>query len=148
MKKRMPTVKSVMTPFPHAVSLDAPLSAAREFLTEHHIRHLPVVDNGRLVGIVTDRDIKLLLGPDFDYPPESELSVRDAYVEDAYIVDLNTPLDGVLATMAERRLGSAVVTRKGQLAGVLTATDVCRAFARFLRETYPADGDGGPGEAA
>lgn len=148
MKKRMPTVKSVMTPFPHAVALDAPLSAAREFLSAHRIRHLPVVDGERLVGIVTDRDIKLLLGPDFDYPPESELSVRDAYVENAYVVDLNEPLDGVLATMAERRLGSAVVTRKEKLAGVLTATDVCRAFARFLRETYPTAATGGPGDAA
>jgi CBS domain-containing protein len=55
-------------------------------------------------------------------------------VRDAYIVDLETPLDEVLDHMAANQIGSAIVTRQGKLAGVFTTTDACRSFAEFLRE--------------
>ena len=137
--KRMPRVKSVMTPFPHSVELDAPVGACRDFMMEHQIRHLPVTDNKKLIGVVTDRDIKLFLGPDFDYPKESELTVRDVYIAEAYIVDLNEVLDTVLLTMAQKHLGSALVTRKGKLVGIFTVTDACRSFGEFLRDQFPSD---------
>jgi CBS domain-containing protein len=129
-----------MTPFPYSIAIDAPVSEALEFMRRAKIRHLPVVENDVLKGIVSDRDIKLLLGPDFAYPRAEELSVREAMAADAYIVDLSTPLDAVLDHMATHRLGSALVTRKGKLAGVFTATDACRAFADMLvREFGAAD---------
>ena len=127
-----PTIKTAMTPFPHSVDIKAPIGEARSFMREHRIRHLPVTEEGALIGIVTDRDIKLLLGPDFDYPEPGELVVGDAMVEESYVVDLNTPLVDVLDHMVEQRLGSALVTRKGKLAGVFTTTDACRVLAELL----------------
>ena len=129
---RKPTLAGAMTPFPHSVDINAPIDEAQAFLREHKIRHLPVTDGGVLVGVVTDRDIKLMLGPDFAYPEPQTLKVSDAMVEEPYVVDLRTPLAEVLRTMASKRLGSALVTRKGKLAGVFTSTDACRAFAEFL----------------
>jgi CBS domain-containing protein len=134
--KRIPTVKTVMTPFPHSVDLRATVDHAREFMREHRIHHLPVTENGQLVGLVSDRDIKLVLGPDFAYPPEKSVTVGDVMVRDAYIVDLNTRLDEVLEHMSGHQLGSALVTREGRLAGVFTTTDACRHFADFLREQF------------
>jgi acetoin utilization protein AcuB len=142
---RKPTLAGAMTPFPHSVDINAPLDEAQEFLREHKIRHLPVTDGGVLVGVVTDRDIKLLLGPDFAYPEPQTLSVSDAMVEDTYVVDLRTPLATVLEHMASKRLGSALVTRKGKLAGVFTTTDACRAFAAMLA---PNQDDPGENDAA
>jgi acetoin utilization protein AcuB len=132
--KRAPALKNVMTPFPYSVDADAPVDEALRFMREHRIRHLPVIDGGKLAGLVSDRDIKLMLGPDFAYPSARELKVRDVFVPDSYIVELATPLVDVLAHMAEHRLGSAVVTRNGKLAGVFTTTDACRAFAAHLRD--------------
>jgi acetoin utilization protein AcuB len=126
-----------MTPFPYSVDIGAPVQQAQEFMRTHKIRHLPVTENGTLIGVVTDRDIKLLLGPDFDYPAPADVKVSDAMVQEAYIVDLNTPLASVLEHMAEERIGSAVVTRKGKLAGVFTSIDAYRVFADFLRNEYP-----------
>ncbi len=140
--KKLPSIKTVMTPFPYSVAADASVDEASAFMREHHIRHLPVTDNGQLVGVVSDRDIKLMLGPDFAYPDSKELKVRDAMVRDAYVVDLDSRLDLVLSHMAEHHLGSAVVTRKGRLAGVFTATDACRNFAEFLREQVRRAGGG------
>jgi len=141
--RTIPAVKSVMTPFPYAVDLQASLADAQGLMREHHVRHLPVIDEHALVGMLSDRDIKLLLGPDFDYPEPAGLTVADAYQPESYTVDLNTPLDMVLLEMAERHVGSVVVTRKGNLAGIFTATDACREFGLLLQKRR-----GGPDEAA
>jgi len=139
--KRMPTLKSVMTPFPYSVDSDASVDEALKFMREHKIRHLPVTKDGELTGIVSDRDIKLMLGPEFAYPKASELKVGDAMIVDAYTVDIATRLDGVLRHMAEQRLGSVLVTRKGKLVGVFTHTDACAVFADWLTSQFPASGD-------
>ncbi len=139
----IPAVKSVMTPFPYAVPLQSSLADAQAMMREHRVRHLPVIDGHQLVGVLSDRDIKLILGPDFDYPPPGELTVADAYQSDSYTVDLNTPLDAVLLEMAEQHIGSALVTRKGGLAGIFTATDACREFGLLLKKRR-----GSPNEAA
>jgi CBS domain-containing protein len=97
-----------------------------------------VTSRATIVGLVTDRDIKLVLGPDFGYPSEKELKVRDACVEDPYIVLASTPVATVAGTMAKRHIGSAIITKNEKLVGVFTSTDACRALAKLL----------GPPEAA
>ncbi|WP_448508244.1 CBS domain-containing protein [Immundisolibacter sp.] len=87
----MPEIRRIMTPFPHTIAADAPMSEAREFLNHHRLHHLPVMDGEQLVGIISDRDLKLLLGLDPDYTQRTDLRVRDAMVTDVYVVDLNTP---------------------------------------------------------
>lgn len=137
----VPKLKNVMTPFPYAMEADAPIEQAIEFLRTHKIRHLPVTTKGELTSVVCDRDIKLLLGPDFAYPNTRDLKVRDAMVKDCYIVDLSTPLAAVVRHMAAERIGSAVVTRRGKLAGVFTTNDACRALADYLDDVTAVDGD-------
>ena len=95
-------------------------------------RHLPVTLAGAIVGVLTDRDIKLVLGPDFDYPNEAELTVRDAYVERPCVVNASTPVATVARTMAENHIGSAIVTKNDKLVGIFTVTDACRALAEVL----------------
>ena len=133
-----PQIITFMTPFPYSIDLDAPIAEARAFMSKHHIRHLPVMAGNDIAGVVTDRDIKLMLGPDFAYPSERELTVRDVAVQDPYIVAANTPADEVAEEMASRHIGSALVTREGKLVGVFTASDACRALAKVLREAWPA----------
>lgn len=139
-----PQLKNVMTPFPYSVDAEAPIEQAMEFLRTHKIRHLPVTAKGVLTSVVSDRDIKLVLGPDFAYPNSRDLKVRDAMVKDCYIVDLSTPLSAVLRHMATQRIGSAIVTRRGKLAGVFTTNDACRVFADYLDDVTAIDGDDEP----
>jgi len=131
-----PKLKSAMTPFPHSVPLDAPIGVARKLMLDNHVHHLPVTEKGQLVGIVTDRDIKLLLGPEFGSPDPKELTVEDAYVSDSFIVNLETPLMDVLSTMVDRHLGAVLVTAHGRLAGIFTAMDACRVLHDHLETTY------------
>ena len=131
-----------MTPFPYSISETAPLEEAQAFMRTKKIRHLPVTRDGSPIGMITDRDIKLVLGPDFAYPEPGELTVAQVMIPEVYSVDLDERIDNVLAHMAELHIGSALVTKKGKLVGVFTATDACRAFAEHLRDEFgPQGGD-------
>jgi acetoin utilization protein AcuB len=102
-------------------------------MRKHSFRHLPVTSAGEIVGMLTDRDIKLILGPEFDYPREAELKVRDAYVEHPCIVPASTPVGSVAQTMADKHIGSAIVVKGNKLVGIFTVTDACRALAEVLK---------------
>jgi len=130
--KRNPQIVAFMTPFPYSIDVDAPLEDARKLMREHVFRHLPVTSDGRLVGILTDRDIKLVLGPDFGSPNEREMRVRDAYVERLCVVPASATVAAVARTMADQRIGSAIVTKDDKLVGIFTVTDACRALAEIL----------------
>ena len=137
-----PRLKNVMTPFPHSVELSAALGEARGMMLDLKVRHLPVTVDHELKGLISDRDIKLVLSPELGSPDPKELTVEDAYVADSYMVDLEQPLREVLRAMAERHIGAAVVTAHGRLAGIFTATDACRAFADHLvTQFHPGEGD-------
>jgi acetoin utilization protein AcuB len=140
----IPSMGSVMTPFPHFVTIDDSLLQARTLMVEHDVRHLPVKNVEALVGVLTDRDIKRALDPDLGLPPKEELFVRDVFVPDAYIVDLHERLDRVLEHMFQHHIGSTLVTRAGRLVGIFTTMDACRLFCEHLRSLFPS----GPGDAA
>lgn len=133
----IPSIGSIMTPFPYVVQADDSLLAARALMVEHDVRHLPVKDGATLVGVLTDRDLKRALDPSLGLPPKEELFVRDIFVPDAYIVDIGEPLDGVLDHLSSQHIGSALVTKNGRLAGIFTLTDAARLFSRHLRSLFP-----------
>ena len=138
--KRNPQVIAFMTPFPHSIDIDAPLARARKMMREGAFRHLPVTCGGAIVGIVTDRDIKLLLGPDFGNPEERELKVRDAYIDKPCVVPASTPVAAVARAMAEHHIGSAIITKNNKLVGIFTVTDGRRARDAIL-DGHPAETD-------
>ena len=133
----IPSIGSVMTPFPCVVQVNDSVLAARALMVEHEVRHLPVKDGSTLVGVLTDRDLKRALDPSLGLPPKEELFVRDVFVPDAYIVDVGEPLDSVLDQLSSQHIGSALVTKSGRLVGIFTLTDAARLFSRHLRALFP-----------
>lgn len=140
---RIPSMRSVMTPFPQSIDVGSAVREARELMVRFGVRHLPVTEKKMLVGVVTDRDIKRALDPDLGYPPKEELFVSDVAVFEPYIVDASEQLDTVLLTMAEERIGCALVVQEGKLAGIFTTTDACRLFGEYLRTEFAGTPDGG-----
>jgi acetoin utilization protein AcuB len=119
-----------MTSAVHCIGSDQPLSVAHEMMRTHAIRHLPVLKAGKLVGILSLRDLHLvetLPGAD----PE-KITVDEAMTEDLYAVGPTTDLREVAVEMANRKLGSAVIVEKGKLRGLFTTTDALRALAEVL----------------
>ena len=134
----IPHVASAMTPFPYAIDVNDTLRHGRAMMVQHDVRHLPVLREHALVGILTDRDLKRALDPALGLPPLDELFVRDVYMPEPYSVDSSTPLDVVLEHMATHHIGSTIVTKHGRVAGIFTATDACRVYCEHLRKLFPS----------
>ena len=123
-------VGSAMTAFPHSIDVNEDVVTAQVMTDEHDCHHLPVTSEGAVVGVITDRDIQVAAALASGEPPATR--VREVCHMPAFVVDADAPLGRTVAEMGERRISSAVVTRGGELVGILTATDVCRLFAQKL----------------
>jgi len=138
--KNPPNLTHAMTPFPYSVELSASFDEASQLMGHHDVRHLPVTDNNVVVGVITDRDLTSAMDLHSKAGAPGDLNVRDLYIADPYIVSVDEPLDNVLLTMAERHIGSAIVTKGGKLVGMFTSVDAFRCFGEYLREHFPRPG--------
>jgi acetoin utilization protein AcuB len=129
--KQMPQIQKYMTPMPHTIGRDISLKTALGMMREHRIRHLPVQEGGKLIGILTDRDLKLASG----FADAANLKVEEVMSPDPYTVAPEAPLDRVVLEMAEHKYGSAIIVQgNGKVVGIFTAVD----GLRVLGETLPA----------
>ncbi|MFO0713399.1 MAG: CBS domain-containing protein [Sandaracinus sp.] len=130
MAKAIPTIQKYMTTAPHSIGTEQTLAHAHEVLRSHHIRHLPVLQGGKLVGMLTQRDLALVETLK-DVDPNS-VKVEDAMSGEVYTVSPDAPLDEVVQEMAEKKYGSAVVVSNHKVVGIFTTVDVCSALADLL----------------
>lgn len=131
--KQMPQIQKVMTAMPHTVGQDIPIKTALEMMRTHRIRHLPVQERGKLVGVLTDRDVKLASS----FAGAAEMKVEDVMTPDPYTVKPETPVDYVAAEMAEHKYGCAIVLQpNGKVVGIFTAIDGLRFLVDTLKINY------------
>ncbi len=134
MKERVP-VGAYMTRGPYAVGPREPLGNARHLMMKYAIRHLPVRTEGKLVGILSDRDVGTvwLLA----HAPHDELVVEDAMTPGPYAVGPDEPLADVVRVMADRKIDSTVVVEDDRIVGVFTSTDAMHALVDALEGKLP-----------
>jgi len=130
MSKSIPQIKKYMTTDVQTIGDDQPMSAAHRMMRDQRIRHLPVLHQGKVVGIVTDRDLRLVETLS-DVDP-TKVAVSEAMTPDPYVVSPDAALDEVVATMAAKKYGSAVISDHGHVVGIFTTVDACSAFADLL----------------
>ena len=119
-----------MTTTPHTIGDHTPIIEAAAMMREHHIRHLPVLHGGKIVGIITARDIALVEGLQGADP--RKILVSDTMTNDAYTVEPTSLVSEVAATMAEHKYGCAIVAQNNKVVGVFTTVDVCRVLAEVF----------------
>lgn len=132
--KSVPTLATTMTPFPHSIDVNQPVTDAMAMMEEHGFHHLPVTEDGHLVGVLSERDIRFLDSPFSNASLNDDLFVKDVYTSRAFVVDIHDSLEDVLQIMAEKHLGSTLVTKNGKLAGILTQIDVYKKFAELIHK--------------
>src|SRR6185503_18689881 len=103
----IPHIQKYMSTDVQTIGDEQPMSVAHRLMREQHIRHLPVLRQGRLVGIVSDRDLHLIETLR-DVDP-TKISVSEAMTPEPYVVSPEAALDEVVSTMAHKKYGSAVV---------------------------------------
>ncbi len=129
----MPPMSRYMTLQPWTIRKGATMAQAHELMREHAVRHLPVLEAGALVGVVTERDLALI-----ETLPGGDprvMTVEDAMVSDVYAVGPDDPVDRVVEHMADHKHGSAVVVdRRGAVQGIFTTIDALQVLADVLRK--------------
>jgi acetoin utilization protein AcuB len=121
------SIQEVMTEQPITIGRNESLATAHEMMRIHGCRHLPVLEHGDLVGIVTQRDLYLLetiAGVDLT----TDL-VDECMTTDAYAVLPDAPLVEVAGHMATEKCSCAVVIERGRVIGIFTTTDALRVLA-------------------
>ena len=115
-----------MSVSPTTVSPELPAFNALELMRESDIRHLPVVDEGVLVGIVSERD--LLFAERLGSTRSGLLTVSALMARDPFILQVDSSLSDAVRTMIRDKFGSAVVLDRGNVVGVFTTIDALRAL--------------------
>jgi acetoin utilization protein AcuB len=126
-----------MTPCPVAIHPERTLAEAHSLMRAHGVRHLPVVDEDRVVGVVSLNDL-LLLESLPDVEPD-QVAVEEAMVGHPYMVWIDTPVIVVLEQMLARRLDSVLVVdhvglASGRVAGIFTPVDAMQALKALTSE--------------
>jgi acetoin utilization protein AcuB len=132
------TIEAFMSRSVHTIGTRSPLTEAHRMMNEHAIRHLPVLEGGKLVGLLSQRDLHLIETLR-DVDPKQVL-VEEAMTQDAYAVAPETPLAEVARTMGVHKYGSAVVVRGEQVLGIFTTTDALRALDEVLTRAGRLEG--------
>ena len=112
-------------------------------MDKHGIRHLPVQENSKIIGIVSERDLHHYVKRRSSAAEKHRVCARDIMVPEPFIAPFRTPLNEVVFEMAKRRIGSVIVQRQGKLAGILSAIDVCRILGEYLEALFPTGSRGG-----
>jgi acetoin utilization protein AcuB len=136
------TVKEWMTQPVTTIGADAPVRQAAELMKTRQIRHLPVVENdGRLIGIVTDGDLRQMIFDPMIHERLGDvvealggLTVRDIMTWAVITVRPDSGIRQAARLMREQKVGALPVVEAGRVVGMLTERDLLRALETLIRD--------------
>ena len=132
-------IKDIMTKNPITAESDTLVLEAQKIMREHNIRRLPIVDKGKLTGIVTQHDL-LAASPspatslsiyELNYLL-SKMKVKEIMKKNPVTVGPDTPFEEALRIGQEKKIGSFPVVENGKLVGIATESDIVRVLTRAL----------------
>lgn len=130
MSKAIPQIQRFMSTTPLTINSDLTLLHAKQFMQEHQIRHLPVLEAGHIVGIISEKDIDYIQG--FRGVDLKLEKVQNAMSLEPYTVEADAHLDEVCEYMARNKLGSVLVQDNKKLVGIFTWVDALSAMNTLL----------------
>src|SRR5262245_15255220 len=138
-------VRSRMTADVVTASPETTIAEALALTRKHRIRHLPIVSEDQLVGLVTDRDLRLAMPPIWAEQQGDELrdALRTKTVAEFMVKSIVTttpisPIEQAARLLYEHKIGCLPVMDEGKLVGILTETDVLRSFAELFGGGQPS----------
>lgn len=122
-------IEHFMTPHPVTIANDATLDQVKHLMYERNIRHLPVIKDGKIIGVISDRDLKLAFAVD---KAAGSQSVEDECSAPVYTVQRGALLKDVCDRMVRDAIGSTVIVNsQHQVIGIFTLMDACRVLAEI-----------------
>lgn len=136
MEAKRITVADVMTKEPITLRYDDVLDLASDIMSLARIRHLPVVDGEKVVGVLSQRDLfhsalRVALGLDYKKSREilKTIYVREVMSAPATTISADGEAQHAARIMVERKIGCLPVVKNDRLIGLVTETDILRCFA-------------------
>ncbi len=132
-------VRDILTPAPHCVAPGSPAADALQLMHREDVRHLPVVEGQRLVGVVSDRDLLFALG----WMPESGpgaggpragATVEELMHADPEVVSPGDTVVSAAVQMSVHRIGCLPVMDGERLVGIVTEMDLLKAYVASCRD--------------
>lgn len=122
-------VEEFTSPYVISISSQDTLDTALNLMQENGIRHLPVIDNGDVLGMVSERDVLTHMGKVWD----KIMHVEDIMNSDILSVNANDNLGDVAFALSSQKKGSAVVLDdEGKVYGIFTTTDALNALVEIF----------------
>lgn len=131
MEKLKLPVEEFTTPDPITASEDASTDELRDLMAKHGIRHIPIVKAGEVIGIVSERDLKVVAG--LELSEKQLVRASDIMARDPVAVDSLATLDEVAYEMSNRKIGSVIVNEGSKFLGIFTSTDALNALIEITR---------------
>lgn len=131
-------IRDIMRSPAVAISVDTTLQDAYQTMREREIRHLPVLEGDKLVGVVTDRDLRLATSAlvPRPFPPGSR--VCEVMTREPLTADASDPIEDAARAMRERKIGCLPVLDDGRLIGIVTGLDLLDALMRLTGVNKPS----------
>lgn len=121
----MTQVRDLMTPMPQTIGYDISVAKALEMMKEYACHHLPVLDGGKLVGVLSDRDLSMIRH-DAD-SVKAEHLVKDLMSDSPIVIEPSAKINAAIQTMLDNKINSLIVrAEENQPWGILTSTDLLR----------------------
>ena len=134
MEKLKIPVDEFTSPSPITVAPSLTAADVYDVLKENGIRHVPVIENDQPVGIISERDLRVLS----TVKELHQVMASEVMIADPFTVTPETPLDQVVFEMSNRKIGSAIVHDSGgKVVGIFTNTDALNALIEILRGVVP-----------
>lgn len=131
-------VRDIMRSPAVAVSADTTLENAYRTMREKRIRHLPVVEEGRLVGVITDRDLRLATSVLSPTPFSPGSRVSGVMCSRPLTADPTDPIEDAARIMREQKIGCLPVLDGARLIGIVTGLDLLDALIRMTGVDKPS----------
>ncbi len=126
-------VDEYTSPSPLTVERTETVPRIRDLMRVNGVRHVPVVEGNHPIGIISDRDLRML-----DHLDGAEaVTAADVMTQAPYTVESGTSLEEVVFGMSRQKVGSAVVCDHGEIVGIFTSTDALNALVEILRGQMP-----------
>jgi CBS domain-containing membrane protein len=132
------TVREIMTTNPHTLEADDVLDLADDLMSMARIRHIPILDGGELVGVVSQRDLfysALVKALGVEQREQKDLMktfrARDVMIQPVITIWQSATVTEAARLMAENKIGCLPVVEGKRLVGLVTETDILRYTAKF-----------------
>lgn len=125
-------VEEFTTPTPVTATENESIDRLNDLMKLYDIRHLPIVKNGRVIGIISDRDLRVASG--LSMREKINICAADIMVADPVTVSAGATLDEVAFEMSQKKIGSVLVNDENdEFLGIFTVTDALNALVEITR---------------